>query len=213
MTNLLGPDAPPTIVGFRHSDGRATGHWIPGRQQIEINPTDVTLMLLAADDRPAPGYTFEVSMEQRPWSEGVGVFWGYQEDAAAKAGRQPGRQFARCQALLLSRSRAADGHMQRFIQRIDGQLLHNVDGSVAIGRNNYGQENLTNFSGEQLFQIVVDSGRLKAARFGESVLPNVCQFDTNNHFRPADYRGGFGVISLSANVTVRRPRVMPHADN
>ena len=124
MHNLLDPDDPPTLVGYRQGDGLTTGRWMPGRQQIEISPTDTVLMLLADDDRKAPGFTFEVLMDQQPWSGAVGLFWGYQENAAAKAAQQPGRNFAHCQTLLLVRGRDANGGVQFYVERSAVQLQY-----------------------------------------------------------------------------------------
>jgi eukaryotic-like serine/threonine-protein kinase len=210
FTNLLGRDAPPTLVGFRRGDGRATGHWEPGRQQIEINPTDATLILLGADDRPAPGFTFEVSLDQRPWSGSIGVFWGYQEDAAAKAAHQPGVVFANCQALLLETGQGESGF---YVERLSAQLRVNREGGVGLAQTIYSRDNLHKWSsGEKLVRIAIDGDRLKVARFDDHDLPAARQLDAKKQFQSADYQGAFGVISTSATATIRSPRVMPHED-
>ncbi len=211
--NLLGPNEPPTLVGYRRGDGQTTGRWMPGRQQIEINPADTVLIQLGADDRQSPEFTFEILMSQRPWSGAVGLFWGYQENAAAKAARQPEQAFARCQLLLLFHGQRPNGGPEQFfMQRAAAEVCYGVDGGIVLGLLSCSQDFLPFFGGEQLAQIVVRGSQLKFARFGDADLASAHHIEANKKFQPADYRGAFGVITRSANLTIRQPRVMPHGD-
>ncbi len=196
--NLLGPGEPPTLVGYREGDGQTTGRWMPGRQQIEINPVGTVFVQFGADDRQAPGFTFEVLMSQRPWSGAIGVFWGYQEDAAAKAAHQPWREFAHCQLLLLGRGQGPNGGLEFFVDRADAHLSYDAGGSVVLGQNGCSHDYLPAFGGgEKLVQIDVEGGQLQAARFGEFDLAACIQptpADAQNRTSPPTDRQGLGCV-------------------
>ena len=91
---------------------------------------------------------------------------------------------------------------------IDAQS--NADGDIVLGQKECSQDFLGPFRGAQLVRIAVEGGRLKSAHFGEVDLASAYRPDANKAFQPADYRGAFGVLTHSASVTLRQPRVMPH---
>ncbi len=116
--------------------------------------------------------------------------------------------------LHLTRGRDLQGGVQFAIERAAAELQFDTDGRVMLAsQKNVGRHPLPNLANEQAFEIVVDNGRLLNARFGGAEMKNLCSAELDKKFPPDRSRGAIGVATFAANVTVRRPWIIPHADN
>lgn len=204
---------PPTLIGFREGSGLASGHWFPSQQKFAISPTDPVVIQLGHTTRRS--FTFNTSIYQPIWSGKFGLIWGYREDARVKRDKLTTEDFAWFQMLHMIPGQDQKGPYFSIVRATGGLRYHPTDGTVMRGHieNFTPAFRLPVISTEKTFQIEIEGARLKRATFAGNDLSTLCTPALNKKFTPQQYEGAFGVITYSANVTIRHSTFVRHPDN
>jgi hypothetical protein len=198
-------DQRPLPVGCAPNDVRKY-RWDAGEYLLEVKAPDTLLFLLGTTTRPRFG--LEAGITQAPWTGRVGLFWGYREDAARKAERQPGVEFAWYQTVCVWHDRGAKGEDRFAVRRGRGALTYNPRGEVVPNLAFQKQQQIPLPVGEIILQIEVEPKGLWRARFGAIDLSALCADEVNKAFRADPSPGGIGLLALSHSATFSNVRFL-----
>ncbi len=207
--NELAPllDRAPIAIGCEQDDV-TRWRWDADRQFVEMKGGFATLVNLGMTARK--NYNFEVVITQNPFTGQAGVFWGYREDEALKARREPGKVFASCQVLRLFRRRESDHPGDKFgVQRCQVQLLYNDRGNMVAQTHTVAEQELPPLtaSREQVLQLEIDDKRVQAARYGSVELTALFSDASNMRTKDDAYQGGLGVVIFSNHAMFSNARL------
>jgi hypothetical protein len=201
----------PTPIGREVKEGQ-TWRWDEGRQLLDVKGTRTLLFPVGTTHRH--NFDLEVGVAQAPWTGGVGVFWGYREDAALKSTKAPGKKFARFQMLAIdSRPGPPPGWPVYTVRRYQVALTHNTLGEVITNPHCRRTHVVPGPRGEKVLAICVRRKQLLRASFGGIDLTNLCAHEINKLFAADPYDGALGVISLGHTATFTNLRFIGHTES
>jgi serine/threonine protein kinase len=178
------------------------GIWDNKLLTLAVNADNRNMVLFPLGKTERTHFTLDVGIKQSTWTGGVGVFWGYQEDAKLKAAREPGVVFAKFQALLLWRIPVEPLDARFLVRRTWVKLDHDQNGKIREGIATAGEDEVPfPESGlEKMLHVEVAGERLKSAVFNNTPLTGVCKDDaTNEVFKSMPATGALGLTSKSAS--------------
>ncbi|MBW3597760.1 MAG: serine/threonine protein kinase [Planctomycetes bacterium] len=146
-------------------------------------------------------FTFEVEIQQTQWTGGVGVFFGGKMDEATGDVRE-------YQRLFLLRTHANDKKSPfAWVRSIVDKPP--PGGGLAMTWDVFGSDRIfTPPPNPHLLRITVKNGRLMAATFGGTRLPNVCQATPGRRAAASDPFGHFGLYINQGECAFSRARVI-----
>jgi hypothetical protein len=199
-------DRRPVVLGCDWDD-RRKWQWDRGRQEVEVKGIDSLLFQVGTTTRQR--FAFQAGIAQAPWTGNVGVFWGYHEDAEARAGRAAGQEFAWFQMLLLSHAVGKSGEDRYAVQRGKGALWYTAAGDMRIKDHaSIRQEVPLVFGRAAVLAFSVDQNKLLTASLGEVQLTRLCSDQANQTFAAEPYRGAVGLLTLGHRVTFDNVRFL-----
>jgi hypothetical protein len=189
----------PVVIGCDWDD-RRKWQWDRGRQEVEVKGAYPLLFPVGTTARPR--FTLQACIAQAPWTGNVGVFWGYREDAAARAARTPEKEFAWFQMLLLQHTVGGRGEDRYAVERGKGALWYTAGGELRVkGHASFRQE-VPLLSGPAVaLAFSVDHGRVSRAALGPVELTNLCSAQANAAVKSEPYQGAVGLVTIAHRVT------------
>ncbi len=194
-------DQRPVVVGCAWDDPQ--WRWDEKLQTVTVTAPD-NLLLFQLGTTSRPNFTLDVMVRQAPWTGGVGVFWGYREDAAVKAARKPQVPFAWFQMVCLWREIQPKTTEERFfMRRAHVTLNYSPRGTIVPGMRFLARQDVEYppRGREALLRIEVAQERLKGARFDALPLKGLHTEPVNDLFKAEPATGILGTVSLSASTT------------
>lgn len=191
-------DQAPHPIGFEGEDPRIWT-WNKKHRLLEVHGPKVLLFPLGTTSQAQ--FELQVGITQSPWAGNVGVFWGYNEDAAARQARVPDQKFAWFQMVYLVRV-DDKGRSSNYLWRGKGTLTYDKSGAMQVAPDASHSEQLGALdSSETILLIKVDQNRLIRVAFGSKDLTSLSSKDTNQLYLEQPFQGSIGLITLGNDAT------------
>jgi serine/threonine protein kinase len=202
--------APFSLTGVQQ--GPQKWRWESDPQTVEATWHDPLLLELGTTKRAR--FSIEAGIGQTRWTGSIGLFFGYEEDAAKRLARQPGTKFARFQMVGVD-VRHRNGEETFFVERSTAKLFFNERGEIRFETtpdHDHRQRIPILPSGENILSLQIDHGTLAAARLGRNELAELCSPEANARFAAEPYAGGLGLVSLGHHAMFGNARFFASAD-
>ena len=172
-------------------------------RSLRVHAAEDAAIVPLGDSRDALEYSFEVTIEQTPWTGNVGIFFGYHDV------KTPTSEFSRYQTIQLKPSFEVPGTftlgrsveaLMRPTQDIQSQFLARSTGRKLA-------------PGPHTLAITIGASGLEEVRLDGEKVPGLA--DTPNpaeHLTKADDRGPFGVINFGNTSAYRKAAFLRHVE-
>lgn len=188
--------------------------WDKGAQLLQMIASRKQLFFLGKTSRSR--FSFEVAINQAPWTGNIGIFWGYHEDEKIKKDETykkdgvPGPYFASFQMVKLHHEVGPRQEDLYFVTRHKGRLRWNKQGELAIEQDGtaWPAHPVPLKRVATILQIEIDGSKVRSARLGPVELDTL--------YSPVESercQGALGVISITHGGTFTNARFIIHSNN
>lgn len=200
--NLLECD--PVEEIFDRGSGLADWKRDPDSKVLNVHAKSNGLLTLGTVSQP--GFTWQIRMEQLPWTGSVGIFWGYRTWAISEEEKAAGKLFGMFQALTVSNL----SEKEFRIGRCRGELMYQGERIIVAGPGELKGQNVGNLGGEQILEIVVERFHLRQVSLNGRKLGDLTTPQVNRYFTNADYQGKLGTLNQASSCFYHNANFMLH---
>ena len=202
-------DRAPLPVGSDGEDVRKW-RWDQGQQQLEVHGPDL-VFLLGTTSRSS--FTFEAAIAQIPWTGGLGMVWGYRENAEAKTTKTADQEFAWFQVICIWHSIGDKGENHYFVRRGKASLCYDASGEMKIAPHWTVQQEVRSPDGQKILVIDVERNRLGHAWLGSVELTDLSSDAAHKALASEPYQGALGLIAFSHQGTFSKVRFIAQSND